>query len=372
MRYHFTLEQLLELYQATDKKPGWFMSENQLETNPTLDLSSIEVGHGSVRANGYWKFHLSIDPIQMLSAIPIVYHRWSTYPGITGMKMANAGLMKREHQSGKQFAIIFDESEENSRQGRIRIISFLAALAYDLIKAGIRPEQRHVLTPETEVDVALLGNAADRSNIGEKYDARLKFHQHEEFSYFNYRAERPTLLTHADYQLMNDDDENFVDVSTIRGMDPRFKHNPLRADDPYYGLILDQHLLSTATNKQDFLFALKFKLLDQRLTRADILDLFAEIKNPHGPYAFIHAQRHPSFDRFRLLFKSEVRGQNEQNFWHTKTYQTAVKMLKNAYINMQDELPPARKDEENAFIDYVRGNSVMHCSSTSTRASLRQ
>ena len=132
------------------------------------------------------------------------------------------------------------------------------------------------------------------------------------------------------------------------------------------------------TNASKFVFStnysplsdLKFILENQRLSRTDILDLFADIKNPQGPYAFIHAQRHPSLDRFRLLFKSTVKGQNEPNFWHTKTYQTAVKMLKNAYLNAQGELPEARKEDESAFIDYVRGNSVMHCSSTSTRALL--
>lgn len=59
MYYHFSSEQLLKLYQSTDR-PGWFMMENQVKINPTLDLSTIQAGIGSVRANGYWKFHLTI------------------------------------------------------------------------------------------------------------------------------------------------------------------------------------------------------------------------------------------------------------------------------------------------------------------------
>jgi len=373
MAYNFTAEQLLELYRSPEKGQGWYVITNQEQANPTLDLSRVApLKFASVPANGYWKFHLSIDPEQMLQAIPIVHKHFSVYLDRMAMKMGSRDLLTSpRHQSGKQFAIIFDQSEENSLLGQKKIILFLAELACDLQKAGIRPEQRHMLTHETEQVLEMHGNQDDQSNIAMgKYDATIKWHEGEQFSFFNYRAEQPVLMTSETYLMEDSGHDEYwrmVDGSTVKSMEACYKHNPLKAHDPFYALVLHNKGLNASTNKQDFLSALKFKLENQRLSRAVILDLFAEMKNPHGPYAFIHAQRHPSFDRFRLLFKSEVRGQNEQNFWHTKTYQTAVKMLKNAYINAQDELPPARKDEENAFIDYVRGNSVMHCSSTSTR-----
>jgi GTPase SAR1 family protein len=126
-----------------------------------------------------------------------------------------------------------------------------------------------------------------------------------------------------------------------------------------------------ANTKNDFLAQLKTKVDQECFTRADILDLFTEMKKPNGIYAYIHQQRNPMWDQMRLFFKASVPTQNEDNFWHTSTYQKAVKMLKEAYIaRNEDETCQERQPEVNQFIDYVRGNSPMHYSQTSTRQSI--
>lgn len=84
-------------------------------------------------------------------------------------------------------------------------------------------------------------------------------------------------------------------------------------------------------------------------------------------------QRNPMWDRVRLFFKSSVSGQGENNFWHTATYQKAVKLLKEAYVarGVSDLSDQDQQKEANDFIDYVRGNSPVHFSKTSTRGLLK-
>lgn len=134
---------------------------------------------------------------------------------------------------------------------------------------------------------------------------------------------------------------------------------------------LEPNTTIQANTKDDFLTQLKTKVEQERFTRADILDLFAEMKKPNGTYAYIHQQRNPMWDRMRIFFKASVPNQNEDNFWHTSTYQKAVKILKEAYIARdKDETCQERQPEVNQLIDYVRGNSPIHYSQTSTRLSI--
>ena len=123
----------------------------------------------------------------------------------------------------------------------------------------------------------------------------------------------------------------------------------------------------TASNKKEFLVNLQNALKDPKISRANLLDFFAEIKNPTGAYQLIHEQKNPTFDRIRLFFKS-AKNPNEKNFWHTATYQKAVKLLKEAYLNkVGDESDKDRQNDANAFIDYIRGNAPIHTKHTTTR-----
>lgn len=78
----------------------------------------------------------------------------------------------------------------------------------------------------------------------------------------------------------------------------------------------------------------------------------------------MHLQENPRWDRFRLFLKSRSNG--ETNFWHTKSYQQAVKMLKEAYLKSGQEVSQSR-EQEAALIDYKRGNAMLHFKKTSTR-----
>lgn len=121
-----------------------------------------------------------------------------------------------------------------------------------------------------------------------------------------------------------------------------------------------------ATNEKAFLRELKIKLEKNCVTRDDILVFFDQIKNPKGIYEEIHKQKHRKWDWFRLLFKSRRNpGEGEKYFWHTDTYQKAVKLLKDAYLSKPPSAIPNSKAD--TFIDYVRGNSPYHPKKTSAR-----
>ncbi len=127
-----------------------------------------------------------------------------------------------------------------------------------------------------------------------------------------------------------------------------------------------------------FLVALENYLTnEQDLCREDLLDLFNEMRERNGSFGFIHKQENPSWDRFRLFFKKNRNGPEDENFWHTQTYQTAVKLLKEKYLALaplenREDGEASDQADENAFIDYVRGNSAVHWSRTSTRARFSQ
>lgn len=98
--------------------------------------------------------------------------------------------------------------------------------------------------------------------------------------------------------------------------------------------------------------------------RNKILDLFAEVKKRDGKYKNLHLLSNPKWDHFRLGFMSK---RNGENFWHTDSYQQAVGLLKNAYINSATTVANDRKGEADQLIDYIRGNKPIHIGKTATR-----
>ncbi len=135
-------------------------------------------------------------------------------------------------------------------------------------------------------------------------------------------------------------------------------------ENKYYADVVSR---SIATSKEMFLKKLKENLNNPNITKEDILDFFNEIKKKDGKYAYIHAQKNPTWDKFRVFFKCSS-NKNEEKFWHTATYQKAVGILKEAYQSRNAQsVHETRVNDENEFIDYYRGNSPIHLFSTTTR-----
>lgn len=129
--------------------------------------------------------------------------------------------------------------------------------------------------------------------------------------------------------------------------------------------------LNKVSRKALFLTALEHQYLNRGdLRREDVLDLFARMRVRNGAFQFLHAQENPCWDRFRLFFKTNRNGPQDANFWHTAEYQKAVRLLKDKYLTLP-ALQTPRQLDENAFIDYVRGNGTFHSERTFTRTQFR-
>lgn len=129
--------------------------------------------------------------------------------------------------------------------------------------------------------------------------------------------------------------------------------------------------MTDAQKKKKFLAQLVIALKNPECKRADILKEFEEMKSRSrsSKYAYIHTSSNPVLDKMRLFFKSKAN--NEDNFWHTNTYQTAIKLMKDAYLAKRGDDSIVDSVKENEFIDYVRGNAIIHSSTTSTRNSFK-
>src|SRR3990167_4826509 len=117
------------------------------------------------------------------------------------------------------------------------------------------------------------------------------------------------------------------------------------------------HCKSLTLNHREKEYFISFVLpiLLRGKTRAELLDLFKSLKDPEGPYSCIHKQRHATFDRFRLFFRCHH--QPEQSFWHTATFQKAMKKLQDKYKRLErDGTADNRQDDAQALIDYTVGN----------------
>lgn len=122
-------------------------------------------------------------------------------------------------------------------------------------------------------------------------------------------------------------------------------------------------------NLKEFLFDLRAELKKRTIDQEAILDFFDKLRDAKGGFAKIHSPM-SLYERFMCFF-SFNKGVDNNHFTHTNTYQKAVKMLKAAYIKKMDPCAPedARAQQ---LIDYVRGNSPVHYSKTSTRVEVEK
>ncbi|HHF7376144.1 hypothetical protein [Legionella bozemanae] len=139
---------------------------------------------------------------------------------------------------------------------------------------------------------------------------------------------------------------------------------------PPIEILESNEIFFKASDNNSFLRKLNLHLNSKHFTREKILDFFNEIKKPsRGRYDFIH--NCSSISKFLVFFKAR-RNADEVNFWHTETYQTAVKLLKDAYIQRAHDVTAInRKAEEDIFLDYFRGNAPIHAKETSSRKNFK-
>jgi hypothetical protein len=374
MRY--TAEQLLQIYRSP--QAGWIMLRNDDAEDPAADVSSVVPGVGAVVSDGVWQIHVSITPSHMAQAIPLLHAQFcATDTPPMGMKIATQALLEDDHQSGKEVALIFDRATETSNEGRRKIIFFLATLAERFVAHGILPEVFSPLKAGNVDHIRRYGSQADKRNLERrKFDALIKFNEDEKTCYFNYRDETALIFDDDAYEAMvlSSAPEERSRMQKASEVDKsQRKHNPLnREDDFLYGAQLERNLNVSRFDKKQILTVIEEALSQPDLTRSEMLDIFAEIKKPYGVFAPLHQSRNPKWDSFRLrYFKASVPAQRE-NFWHTASYQAAIKLLKDAYLAREDDKTDInRQAEATALIDYRRGIPMSSAKETKTRKKLR-
>ena len=169
-------------------KPGWVRVPPRDEMVVDQPFTFFWGAMG-FEGSGRWKIHISIDPNQMEQAIPILVKvLLAPDSPRSGFKMATKALLQSEHQTGKELALYFDKAlEQEALDGHPeRVEKCLSLLWNELYKAGIRPEQGYVLTPQT---MDAIRNApegtqnAEKTNLkGGKFDRAIRFPRHQLFS----------------------------------------------------------------------------------------------------------------------------------------------------------------------------------------------
>ena len=245
-------KQPLQITAATEKLIRAFNSEEQgWVMIPPKDLMKVDesfvIGSGAVgfEGNGRWKIHVSIDPVQMEQALPIIIRvlHDKEAPRL-GFKVQTKANLDSVHQIGKELAIIFDkEVEEAALKGDLKVVqNCLSELSKKLHSAGIRPEQGLVLTPET---IDAITNAPEGTQIKEKqnletgkFDREIPCSQGPQFFY--YRDENFAPLRDDEIGDLKGEPGVFStsDILKLARQEPHLAHNPTKSPDPFINLQL--------------------------------------------------------------------------------------------------------------------------------------
>lgn len=225
---------------------GWIHVPPRDEIESGKKITKM-IGGVGFNGLGKWKIHVSIDPAQMIKALPIIMEvlHGENAPRV-GFKIAAKGLLLKQHQIGKELAIIFDKNLEEE-EGAKTITSSLNTLWNRLVDAGILPEKGDLLTVES---MKRIQNAPEGTQKSEKQNlAAGKFDRAipspEGINFFYYREENSVLLTDETYQeaLKNRwfDKSSMAygsQVLEIAKNNPDYAHNPLKKPDPFFNIII--------------------------------------------------------------------------------------------------------------------------------------
>lgn len=235
------IDELLLAYDdsTNPKSRGYWVSyfNKDLTKKPSIMSGGIDM-------NGVWKIHVSVDPQKMIEAIKI-FHDLFTNPATpkASVKFQSLKNLLDDHQSGKEFAIIFAKECEDSFEERVAIIIFLKKLAMEFKRAGIEPENKPVLTIDTIESVRNLGSTIDKRNLeSSKYDSALKYDEGDKAHYYHYRAELALVDEETYSETIDKEKEKIITKKMIDESPAKYKHNPKKKEDWLSGVVLGKIL----------------------------------------------------------------------------------------------------------------------------------
>lgn len=233
----------MKLYNA--EQDAWVVIPTQSDIL-SGKTAALGIGSGSSAYTGAGKFkiHISIDPMHMEKAIPIIIqtlYREGT-PAV-GLKFQTKHMLSGVHQVGKEFALIFSTEAEESESCSHTVEQLLLTLHNLFQKHGVLPENGMVLTIETREKIASLPSGIQPLEKGNlktiKFDRKISGS-----NYFCYRCEDYTPIADTeDWAMQMTTKERkssklilFSELDQILIQSPQIIHNPLGIVDPYLNL----------------------------------------------------------------------------------------------------------------------------------------
>jgi len=162
--------------------------------------------------------------------------------------MAGKTLIEGPHQIGKEFALIFDETEEKEPEN---IFKFLNILSKKFIEEGIEPEKGHVLTFETQELIADCPENEQENEKGNlkagKFDRAIPHADAEAPTFFHYRHEDGMAMDCTEEEIAMYNSPNLFPCSYVEELVQKkspYVHAPLcvrkpqEFKDPYINFVL--------------------------------------------------------------------------------------------------------------------------------------
>ncbi len=212
-------------------------------TKPTAGAGST-----SYDAAGHFKIHISVSPAQMKQVLANVLEMlYQEKAPLVGLKFQSELMLNKEHQIGKQFALIFSKETEQNEVRSHAVEQLLAKLQRLFIEKGIEPEKGMVLTPETREQIARLPEGEqelEKKNLERrKYDRQIPGSK-----YFCYRNEdcipaddtEDWIAEMTPSELRAQNMVSFTELDKILTEKPEKMHNPLGLSDPYQQIDLSR------------------------------------------------------------------------------------------------------------------------------------
>lgn len=228
----------MKLYNA--EQDVWVMIPTQSDVLSGKE-ATLGIGSTSYKGAGHFKIHISIHPMHMEKAIPIIIQTlYRDGMPTVGLKFQTKHMLSRDHQIGKEFALIFSAEAEESESCSHTIEQLLLTLHNLFQEQGVLPEHGIVLTSETREQIARLPagiQLLEKRNLEQrKFDRQIPGS-----NYFYYRCEDYTAIADTENWALEMGAEArklskiilFSELDRILIQSPQIIHNPSGIVDPY-------------------------------------------------------------------------------------------------------------------------------------------